>query len=116
MNLFSRIHHKRAVLNYRFEDNMDLVFKAASRGGPANLQVKFVDSTGATFMALGDSVTDSNWHEVRVPISSLKYAWGGNSKPKISDVSEFQFAVISQSSTRGTISFSDLKLVKHKEQ
>jgi hypothetical protein len=104
----------RRKLNYRFEDNMDFVFNVASRGGPANLMVKFLDSTGATYMALGDSVIDSNWHEVRVPVSSLKYAWGGTREPKILDAAEFQFAVTCQSATRGTVTFSDLKLVRRR--
>ena len=100
-------------VSLEFPDKTDFVFKMKATGGPANLEVKFMDSSGATYRTtLEKKIVNSDWQEVRIPIDSIPYAWGGIAKPRVTDAVEFHFAVTSGSAVQGTVVFDDLKIVR----
>ena len=100
-------------VNLEFPDKMDFIFKMKATGGPADLEIKFIDSSGATYRTtLAKKIISSDWQEVRIPIDTMPYVWGGIAKPRITDAVEFHFAVASGSAVQGTVVFDDLRIVR----
>ena len=100
-------------VNLEFPEKRDLVFKMKATAGPADLEVKFTDGSGTVYRTIiASGVKASNWHEVRVPIDTMPYAWGAAKKTRVTDAAEFHFAVVSTKPLTGTVVFDDLKIVK----
>ncbi len=100
---------------FEFPEKMDLVFNMKVTGGPADLEVKFVDNSGANYrITLPNKIVSSDWQIVRVPIDTIPYGWGGIAKPRITDAVELHFAAVSKSMVSGTVIFDNLKIEKSK--
>jgi hypothetical protein len=96
----------------------EISFYMKCEGGPANLEVKIKDASGATFRkVLNDAVNDSDWHEIRLKVSDLEYAWGGIKRSFPIKAMKIEFAFTSYAagkSVHGIAQIEDLKVTGRK--
>ncbi|MFH1369052.1 MAG: hypothetical protein ABII64_08000 [Elusimicrobiota bacterium] len=104
--------------NFPVSDATKIVFNMKSEGGPAHLQVKILDPSGATFMkVLKDEIDDSKWYGIEVECLELDYAWGGAKKESPEKASQIQLAITSDGSpdgVTGKVWFDELKIIQPK--
>ena len=89
---------KKVILN--LSEKSVVSFYMKGQGGPANLEVKVIDPSGATFMkVLKNEIKDSEWHLIKVPRSELRYGWGGIKKDAPQNIASLDLAITSGFST-----------------
>lgn len=101
-------------LNLAINKNASIVFNFKAEGGPANLEVKLIDPSGATFLkVIKNIVKDSDWQEIKVKLGELNYGWGGVKKETIGKASKIEFAVTSDGPSAGCAYIDDIKIVEN---
>lgn len=95
----------------------EIVFNCKGQGGPANLEIKIIDSSGANFVhVLENEIQDSGWNEISIKCSELRYGWGGEKKDFPDKASKIEFAIASGGAASGKLWLDELKLIQPKDR
>ncbi|MFH1369225.1 MAG: glucoamylase family protein [Elusimicrobiota bacterium] len=104
-------------VNLTLNKDSIIVFNLKAEGGPATLEVKVIDSTGATYMKeMKNGVKNSSvWTEIKIKSSELVYGWGGVKNDKPGKLKEFHFAIASKDgASAGRAYFDELRIIQTK--
>lgn len=90
-------------------------FRMKVEGGPATLEVKIIDASGATYIkAFPGAVSGAQWREFIVKVSDIGYGWGGVRGQNPANAEQFQIGIVSDNQTSGKLWLDDLRLVQSK--
>jgi hypothetical protein len=93
------------------EPGAAFIFSIKGEGAANNFEFKVVDADQSVFGKTFSGLAGNNaWQEVRVPISELKYLWGGDDKLDMANVRYLDLAISGPGGT-GTVLLDNIRLV-----